>query len=38
MQQLIANLIPFLADYVWIGGGTLGLILLIIIIVLLMRK
>ena len=27
-----------LADYIWIGGGTLGLILLVVIIVLLMRK
>lgn len=30
--------LPLLADYIWIGGGTLGLLLLIIIIVLLLRK
>jgi hypothetical protein len=33
-----AILTPMLADYIWIGGGTLGLILLIIIIVLLLRR
>jgi len=27
-----------LADYIWIGGGTLGLILLVLLIVLLVRK
>ena len=31
-------MVPILADYIWIGGGTLGLILLIIVIVLLMRR
>jgi hypothetical protein len=29
---------PMLADYIWIGGGTLGLILVIVVIVLLLRK
>jgi hypothetical protein len=29
---------PILADYIWIGGGTLGLILLIVIIVLVLRR
>ena len=29
---------PILADYIWIGGGTLGLILLIVLVVLVMRK
>ena len=29
---------PILADYIWIGGGTLGLILLIVVIVLVMRR
>jgi len=29
---------PILADYIWIGGGTLGLIVVIVIIVLLLRK
>jgi hypothetical protein len=30
--------LPFLADAIWIGGGTLGLIILIVVIVLLMRR
>jgi len=29
---------PILADYIWIGGGTLGTILLIVLIVMLLRK
>ncbi|HEY8749416.1 MAG TPA: hypothetical protein VIM11_15635 [Tepidisphaeraceae bacterium] len=29
---------PILGDYIWIGGGTLGLILLIVIVVLVMRR
>lgn len=35
---MLQNLTPFLADYVWIGGGTLGLIVLIVIIVLVVRR
>jgi hypothetical protein len=27
-----------LADYIWIGGGTLGLILVVVVVVLLLRK
>ena len=42
MTQLIAStfptLAPILADYIWVGGGTLGLILLIVIIVLVLRR
>jgi hypothetical protein len=30
--------LPILADYIWIGGGTLGLILVIVIVVWLMRR
>ena len=30
--------LPILADVIWIGGGTLGLIVLIVIVVLVMRK
>ena len=30
--------LPILADYIWIGGGTLGLILVIVIIVVLSRR
>jgi hypothetical protein len=29
---------PMLADYIWIGGGTLGLILVILLVVLVLRK
>jgi hypothetical protein len=29
---------PFLADYIWIGGGSLGLVILIVLIVLVLRK
>jgi hypothetical protein len=29
---------PFLADYIWVGGGSLGLIVVIVLIVLLLRK
>ena len=32
------NALPILADMIWIGGGTLGLILLIVVIVLVLRK
>jgi hypothetical protein len=42
MNEILAsafpNIAPMLADYIWIGGGTLGLILLIVIVVLVMRK
>ena len=29
---------PILADYIWIGGGTLGTILVIVLIVFLIRR
>jgi hypothetical protein len=29
---------PLLADYIWIGGGSVGLIVLIVIIVLVLRR
>jgi hypothetical protein len=29
---------PFLADYIWIGGGTLGLVLVVVVVVLLLRR
>jgi hypothetical protein len=42
MNEILATAFPtvspMLADYIWIGGGTLGLILLIVIVVLVMRK
>jgi hypothetical protein len=37
-QEILVQPLPILADYIWIGGGTLGLILLIVIIVLVMRR
>ena len=39
-QEIIMNGViqPLLADYIWVGGGTLGLILVVVVIVLLMRK
>ena len=30
--------LPILADYIWIGGGTLGTILVIVVIVYLIRR
>jgi hypothetical protein len=30
--------LPILADYIWIGGGTLTLIVIVVVVVLLMRK
>ena len=30
--------LTILADYIWIGGGTLGTIIVIVIIVLLLRR
>jgi hypothetical protein len=30
--------LPILADYIWVGGGTLGLILIIVVVVLLLRR
>jgi len=30
-------LTPLLADYIWVGGGSLGLIILIVVIVVLVR-
>jgi hypothetical protein len=35
---MFQNLSPFLADYIWVGGGSLGLILLIVIIVVVLRR
>ena len=32
------HLMPILADYIWLGGGSLGLILIIVVIVVLLRK
>jgi hypothetical protein len=34
---MLTTLIPTLADYVYVGGGALGLIILIVVIVLLLR-
>ena len=35
---MLQHLTPFLADYIWIGGGTLGLILVIVIVVVVLRR
>jgi hypothetical protein len=35
MNQVLS---PILADYIWVGGGTLGTILIIVVIVLLLRR
>ncbi len=32
------TMMPMLADYIWIGGGTLGTILVIVLIVFLIRR
>ena len=29
---------PILADFIWIGGGSIGLIILIVVIVLILRR
>jgi hypothetical protein len=42
MQELLSStsptIAPILGDYIWISGGTLGLILLIVVVVLVMRR
>ena len=35
MTQLLS---PILADYIWIGGGTVGLIVVIVLVVLVLRR
>jgi hypothetical protein len=35
MTQLFS---PMLADYIWIGGGTLGLIVVVVLVVLVLRR
>jgi hypothetical protein len=37
-QEMFMHPLPILADYIWIGGGTLGLIIIVVVVVLLMRK
>ena len=38
LLSMVSTNVPILADYIWIGGGTLGLIVVIVIIVLLLRR
>ena len=42
MHELLPSIVttnaPILADYIWVGGGSIGLILLIVIIVLVLRR
>ncbi len=35
---MLLHLTPLLADYIWVGGGSLGLIILIVVIVVLVRR
>jgi hypothetical protein len=35
---MLQHFTPLLADYIWIGGGALGTILIIVVVVLLLRK
>jgi hypothetical protein len=37
LSTVITN-VPILADYIWVGGGSVGLIILIVIIVLVLRR
>jgi hypothetical protein len=37
LSTVTAN-VPILADYIWVGGGSVGLIILIVIIVLVLRR
>jgi hypothetical protein len=38
LLSIVATKAPILADYIWVGGGSVGLIILIVIIVLLLRR
>ena len=42
MHELLLSMFttnpPILADYIWVGGGSVGLIILIVIIVLILRR
>jgi hypothetical protein len=38
LLSMTAKNAPALADYIWIGGGSVGLIVLIVIIVLILRR
>ncbi len=35
---MFTSFLPSLADYIWIGGGTLGLILVIVLILVVLRR
>lgn len=42
MPELLLSMVttnaPILADYIWVGGGSVGLIILIVIIVMVLRR
>ena len=42
MHELLISMVttnaPILADYIWVGGGSVGLIILIVIIVMVLRR
>lgn len=38
LLSMFATNTPALADFIWLGGGSLGLIIVIVIIVLILRR
>jgi hypothetical protein len=38
LRSIVSTNAPILADYIWVGGGSVGLIVLIVIIVLVLRR
>jgi len=38
LLSMITTQAPILADYIWVGGGSVGLIILIVIIVMVLRR
>jgi hypothetical protein len=38
LLSMIFPRVPILADYIWVGGGSVGLLVLIVIVVLVLRR
>jgi hypothetical protein len=38
LQSMFTTNAPILADYIWVGGGSVGLIILIVILVMVLRR
>jgi hypothetical protein len=38
LLSMIAAKAPVLADYIWVGGGSIGLIVVVVVIVLVLRR